>query len=323
MKFFGIIYNQNSIFIYQESKMDPFSQIVILLKPQAVFWRVIEAQDAWAIRFLPAGVVVFGQMIEGTARVERDDGHGFDLAAGDFMLMAAPPPWSMVGSKGATPVDFKAAIADPALLLPAGPGATTARFIAGSFTFAPANADLVASLMLPIVHVRGADPLMGSLSALLSALGDEALSNRPGRSLVLDRLLEVLLIEALRYRPASMQGADKGLLTGLADAKIGKALRVMHEDAQRPWTVAALANAVGMSRSAFAARFTLLVGLSPIDYLANWRMTLAKEALASSNKPMVEIAEIAGYQSVSAFSTGFKRATGLSPKFYARSLTLT
>ncbi len=102
--------------------------------------------------------------------------------------------------------------------------------------------------------------------------------------------------------------------------KVGKALRIMHEDAQRPWTVAALANAVGMSRSAFAARFTHIIGMPPIEYLANWRITLAKAALASPNAPMVEIAEMAGYQSVSAFSTGFKRATGFSPKFYARSL---
>ena len=94
----------------------------------------------------------------------------------------------------------------------------------------------------------------------------------------------------------------------------------MHEDARRSWTVAALAAAVGMSRSAFAARFTEIVGPSPIEYLAHWRMTLAKAALASPSRPMTEIAEIAGYRSVSAFSTGFKRATGMSPKAYARSL---
>jgi transcriptional regulator GlxA family with amidase domain len=130
-----------------------------------------------------------------------------------------------------------------------------------------------------------------------------------------------MLIEALRYRPAAMPVPDHGLLAGLADAKVGRALRVMHGDAQRPWTVAALADAVGMSRSAFAARFTHITGVPPIDYLANWRMTLAKAALASSNLPMTEIAEMAGYQSVSAFSTGFKRATGLSPRIYARSVT--
>lgn len=300
--------------------MDPFSQIIALLKPQAVFWRMVEAQGDWTIRFMPSDVVVFGQMIEGAGRVERDDGDGLELMEGDFLLMAAPPPWTMTGGSGGVPVDFKAAIADPGLLLSDRPNAKITRFIAGNFSFAPANAELVERLMLPIVHVRGGDVLVSRLAALLSALGDEALGDRPGRSLVLDRLLEILLIEALRYRSAAVDGADRGLLAGLADAKIGKALRLMHDDAQRPWTVAALASAIGMSRSAFAARFTHMIGVPPIDYLANWRMTLAKEALASSTLPMVEIAEMAGYQSVSAFSTGFKRATGLSPKFYAQSL---
>jgi AraC-like DNA-binding protein len=300
--------------------MDPFSQIITLLKPQAVFWRVVEAHEPWTIRFLPSEVVVFGQMIEGTVRIERDDGVSLDAASGDFLLMPAPPPWTMSGGGGGLPVDFRAAIDDPGLLLSTEPNPKITRFIAGNFAFAPANAELVASLMLPIVHVRAADPLMNRLVALLAAVGEEALGDRPGRSLVLDRLLEVLLIEALRYRSEAVPGSDRGLLAGLADAKVGKALRLMHEDARRAWTVAALANAVGMSRSAFAARFTEIMGTPPIDYLAHWRMTLAKDALASSKLPMTEIAEIAGYQSVSAFSTGFKRATGLSPKFYARSL---
>jgi AraC-like DNA-binding protein len=74
-----------------------------------------------------------------------------------------------------------------------------------------------------------------------------------------------------------------------------------------------------MSRSAFASRFVQLVGVPPIEYLANWRMALAKSALASSEVPMTDIAEIAGYRSVSAFSTAFKRETGLSPTLYVRS----
>jgi AraC-like DNA-binding protein len=300
--------------------MDPLSQIILLLKPRAIFWRIVEAQDSWTIRFLPSDVVVFGQVIEGACRVDRDDGAVLDLGKGDFLLMAGPPPWTMTGGGGGTPIDFGAAVGDPSLLLSTARNPTITRFIAGSFGFAPANAELVASLMLPIVHVRGTDTIAGRLGALVAALGDEALADRPGRSLVLDRLLEVMLVEALRYRPAALEGSNRGLLAGLADAKVGKALRIMHEDAQRKWTVAALADAVAMSRSAFAARFTHIIGMPPIDYLAKWRLTLAKAALASSHVPMAEIAEIAGYQSVSAFSTGFRRATGLSPKFYARSL---
>ena len=83
--------------------MDPFSQMIGLLKPQAVFWRVVEAQNAWTIRFRPTNIVVFGQLIEGGCHVEREDNVSFDLEAGDFLLMAAPPNWSMAAFGGQTP----------------------------------------------------------------------------------------------------------------------------------------------------------------------------------------------------------------------------
>jgi transcriptional regulator GlxA family with amidase domain len=168
--------------------------------------------------------------------------------------------------------------------------------------------------------VRGNEIAAARLGALLATFGNEAIADRPGRSLVLDRLLEVILIEALRYRPTEIGEGGRGLLAGLADPKIGRALRIMHSDTKRPWTLVALAREVGMSRSALASRFAQVVGVPPIEYLANWRMTLAKSALASSEVSMIDIAEIAGYQSVSAFSTAFKRETGLSPSLYVRSL---
>jgi len=300
--------------------MDPLSQIIGLLKPQAVFWRVVEAHDAWTIGFRPTNIVVFGQIIEGAGHIEREDGIRFDLEAGDFMLMAAPPNWTMAAFDGGVAVDFGAVIENPGLLLsPAHAGRVT-RFMAGNFAFSAANRDLIATLMLPIVHVRGNEIAAARLRALLATFGDEAIADRPGRSLVLDRLLELILIEALRYRPADIGDGRSSLLAGLADPKIGRALRIMHADTKRPWTLAALAREVGMSRSAFALRFVQLVGVPPIEYLANWRMTLAKSALASTEVPMMDIAQMAGYQSVSAFSTAFKRETGLSPTLYVRSL---
>lgn len=300
--------------------MDPFSQIIDLLKPQAVGWRVVEAHNAWTIGFRPTNVVVFGQIIEGACHVEREDGVNFDLASGDFMLMAGPPNWTMAAYGGRVAVDFKAVVEDPGILLSQERPADVTRFIAGNFTFEAANRDLISTLMLPIVCVRGNDIAAARLAALLATLGEEALADRPGRSLVLNRLLEVMLVEALRYRSEGISEGGRGLLAGLDDPKIGRALRIMHADTRQPWTLAALAREVGMSRSALASRFAQIVGIPPIEYLANWRMTLAKSALASSEVPMTDIAELAGYQSVSAFSTAFKRQTGLSPTLYIRSL---
>jgi AraC-like DNA-binding protein len=300
--------------------MDPFSQIIQLLKPQAVFWRVVKAHEAWTIGFRPTNVVVFGQVMEGACHVEREDGISFDLEAGDFMLMAAPPNWTMSAFGGGTEVDFGAVVENPGLLLSVAHRPQVTRFMAGNFKFEAANRDLISTLMLPIVHVRGNEIAAARLGALLATFGDEAVADRPGRSLVLERLLGVILIEALRYRPADIVDGRRGLLTGLADPKIGRSLSIMHSDTKRPWTLAALAREVGMSRSAFASRFVQLVGIPPIEYLANWRMTLAKSALVSSELPMTDIAEMAGYQSVSAFSTAFKRETGYAPTLYMRSL---
>jgi transcriptional regulator GlxA family with amidase domain len=153
--------------------------------------------------------------------------------------------------------------------------------MAGNFKFESDNRDLISTLMLPIVRVRGNELAAARLGALLAAFGDEALAERPGRSLVLDRLLGLILIEALRYRPAEIGEGSRGLLAGLADPKIGRALCGMHADTKRPWTLVALAREAGMSRSAFASRFVQIVGVPPIEYLAKWRMALAKSALAS------------------------------------------
>jgi len=307
------------MFDNQESKSDPLSQILDLLKPQAIGWRIVEAHNAWTIGFRPTQVVVFGQIIEGTCHVEREDGISCDLETGDFMLMAAPPNWEMSANGGGAPVDYEETIRDPGILLSRTNPARVTRFMEGNFLFAEANRDLVATLMLPAVQVRRNETTANRLGTLLAALGDEALDDRPGRSLVLDRLLELIMVEALRSRPTQIGEGGRGLLAGLADPQIGRALRVIHADPKRPWTLVSLAREVGMSRSALALRFMLLVGVPPIEYLATWRMTLAKNALVSSEFPLIEIAEMAGYQSTSAFSLAFKRETGLSPTFYVRS----
>ena len=301
--------------------MDPLSQVIALLKPQPQYWRVIEAHDVWSIRFPTTDVVVFGQLIEGTCQIELADGSGMAFQAGDFLLMAAPSSWTMGIPGSGPPINLKSVAADPGLLLSAACDPTITRVIAGAFVFTAPNADLLAGLMPPVIHVRGADIVAGRLGALLKLVGDEALASRPGRSLVLDRLLEIILVEALRHRPTKLTDERRGLVAALEDAQIGAALRLMHEDVRRPWTVAALARQVGMSRSSFAARFTESVGLPPFDYLLNWRINLAKAALTSSKKPMSEIAELAGYQSVSAFSTAFSRTTGASPTAYIRTST--
>jgi AraC-like DNA-binding protein len=132
---------------------------------------------------------------------------------------------------------------------------------------------------------------------------------------VLTRLVEVLLIEALRSTPAN---ASPGLLRGLADNQLAPALRRMHSQLSRSWTVLELAKVAALSRSAFFERFTRNVGLPPMEYLLAWRMAVAKDLLRRKECDISEVAERVGYGSASAFSTAFSRHVGQPPGQFAR-----
>lgn len=131
---------------------------------------------------------------------------------------------------------------------------------------------------------------------------------------MLTRLLELLLIEALRSTPEP--DAPPGLLRGLADQRLASALRVMHERRGEPWSVARLAQEAGLSRSAFFDRFGRAVGMAPIEYLLHWRMLSAKRLLRE--RSVSEVAQRTGYSSISTFSTAFSKYAGCSPTAYLR-----
>ena len=122
-----------------------------------------------------------------------------------------------------------------------------------------------------------------------------------------------MLVEAIRRGSGHSGEARRRLLAGLADRQVAAALRALHADITRQWTVQQLADVAGSSRSAFAERFNRIVGMPPIDYLTHWRMALAKDALRSGAGRLSELAFACGYQSASAFSTTFSRVVGCSP----------
>jgi len=195
-------------------------------------------------------------------------------------------------------------------------GPPDVRLQGGYFLFGSPDAALIVSLLPRLIHIHGDS----RLSALVHLFGQEASSERAGRDLVLERLVEVLLIEALR---ASQSGdAAPGLLRGLSDVRISEALRQMHEDPQKPWTIDELGREAGLSRSAFFDRFTRTVGLRPMEYLLAWRMALAKDLLRREDLPMDEVARRVGYGSASTFSTAFSRHVGQPPGKFARTSAL-
>jgi len=188
----------------------------------------------------------------------------------------------------------------------------TVRMLVGHCAFGANDARLLVSLLPELVHVRGE----ARLTVLVEQVNGETRADRPGRDVVLTRLLEVLLIEALRSSTGS--AAAPGLLRGLADAHLAGALRGMHDRPTHDWTVVELARKAALSRSTFFERFRREVGVTPMEYLLGWRMALAKDILRREKAGVAKVAERVGYSSASTFSVAFARHVGMPPAQYMR-----
>jgi AraC-like DNA-binding protein len=151
---------------------------------------------------------------------------------------------------------------------------------------------------------------------VLPLLGTEIVKEEPGQQVVLDRLLDLLLVAALRAAFASETVNMPTWFKANADPVIGRVLRLMQNEPSQTWTVASLATVVGVSRALLARRFHEVVGEPPMSFLTSWRMALAADLLVSGTDGVGTVAREVGYASPFTFSTAFKRAHGLSPKAY-------
>jgi AraC-like DNA-binding protein len=295
--------------------IDPLSEVITLLQPRAVFSRRISGAGRWGVRYSAFGEPSFCAVLEGSCRLAVDGHRPLTLEAGDFVLLPATPGFTMSGFEPA-----RVERLDPRVMSKVvgevrhgtRGGRPDVRLLGGWFVFDSPDSGLLVSLLPSLVHVRGVE----RLAALVRLVGEEASDSRPGRDLVLTRLVEVLLIEALRATPN--EDAPPGLLRGLADERLAPAIRQMHNHVARSWTVAVLARSAALSRSAFFERFTRTVGLPPMEYLLAWRMAVAKDLLRRHDVNVGDVAERVGYGSASTFSTAFSRYVGQPPGRYAR-----
>lgn len=194
-------------------------------------------------------------------------------------------------------------------------GPVDMRALVGYCIFQSDDATLLSSLLPGLVVVRGEH----RLAMLMELLGEEAMSDKPAREVVLQHLLEVLLIEALRS--TAEPGVTPGLLRGLSDNRLAGAIRAIHAMPEHGWTVADLAREAALSRSGFYARFQNAMGMAPMEYVKAWRLALAKNLLRKREASVGEIARKVGYSSASAFSVAFQRDVGVSPARYARDVS--
>jgi AraC-like DNA-binding protein len=184
-------------------------------------------------------------------------------------------------------------------------------FFCGAYLF---EGDLFRPLLQSLpdtVHLR---PTAGStLRATIDLLAREMGRDEPGQQTLLDRLLEVALVQVLREHFRANDASAPAWFRALEDPAVGAALRALHADPSHPWTVQELADEAALSRAAFARRFTERLGVAPLSYLMDWRMALARERLRDTDDGLAAIAESVGYASEFSFAAAFKRHHGTAP----------
>jgi AraC-like DNA-binding protein len=286
-------------------------------------------------------VSLFHILIEGQCVVECDRCPRVSMESGDVVLFPHGHAHRMQSEDGArsTRLDHVFSRPSPNALpnVSLGGGGRTARFVCGYLNCMPRFAPFFDALP-PIVLVRrrtdyamveaiDVTPRMIAdvppesstwLATTLKFTVNEALVARPGNAAMLGRLTELMFVEIIREYMQQLTPRDRSWLAALRDPYVGKALRLLHESPTRPWTVHVLAHEVAISRSGLAQRFTRLLGESPMKYLSEWRIHLAKQLLRDHADSIQVIAERIGYESQPAFNRAFKRATGSPPSTWRR-----
>jgi AraC-like DNA-binding protein len=280
----------------------------------------------WSMRIQDEAPLTIAAIVRGDAWIIGDLDEPVALRQGDVALLRGPNPY-IVADDPATPPQV---IIDPGQVCRMVDGSEPfdhlahsirswgnhvdgqALLVTGTYETASQVSERLLRALPPISVVRH-DEWETPLVALLA---DEIVKDAPGQPALLDRLLDLLCLAAVRACLTRPGAEPPAWYRASADPIIGPALDLIHNNPSEPWTVASLAKHVGASRAAFARRFTGLIGEPPLTYLTNWRLDLATDQLLEADASVNRVARAVGYASPFAFSHAFKRHTGVSPTAY-------
>jgi len=277
----------------------------------------ITPEDCTPFMAQPAQILAYHFVIGGRLVCKLEGEEAIEVDAGEVILLPRNDGHELASTTGLKPIEAGELIQAPegeglARISHGGGGEEThlvCGFLASEDSFNPLIATLPRALKLDIRRGTSRDWVEASVRFAARELA----AGRFASSDVMSRLSELLFVEAVRDYASSLDGTQSGWLAGLTDKQIGQALALLHGRIEAPWTIDRLAGEVSMSRSAFVDRFTSLVGLPPIRYLTQWRLSLAKEKLRSGKGNIAQIAHAVGYDSEVAFNRAFKREFGQPP----------
>lgn len=308
---------------------DPLSDVLRAVRLDGAFFYAVEAHEPWSVeavsakeltpRVLPGAehLISYHILTGGKCWGRLVGGQAVALEPGDVIVFPHGDPHIMSGDPALGP-DSVAAVPGryPETVEVGDRGPVTASLVCGFLgcdrrPFNPLLATLPRQLHLPGLS-------SGWRQEFARQVVEESRARRMGADSVLTRLAELMFVEVVRRYLEALPTGQKGWLAGLRDEVVGRGLGLLHGAPAHPWTLDELADGVAMSRSAFADRFTGLVGQPPMQYLAQWRMQLAAGRLASGTAKVAAVAEEVGYDSEPAFSRAFKRLMGVSPAAWRR-----
>lgn len=298
--------------------MDVLDSLLEIMRPRGVVLGRSLQRAPWGIAFPASPLVYFDFVLAGECWLRaRVPPYRLKIKAGEFILVLDNTPHELGSAPDSRAVPIGTLIPrlrrqwrrPPRHPVPAG----SALVLYGTYQF---EATLLSALRgLPrIIHLGAADiGGQAQLRALTAALAQELDRPGAGSQAVIDRLVDLLLVYALRSCLKHPDAGNVAWIAALRDPALGRAIEAIHRAPARDWTVARLARETGRSRSGFAAAFTATLGQTPLAYLTRWRMTVAASLLRETNLPIAGVAQRVGYRNAYAFATAFRRITGVAP----------
>jgi AraC-like DNA-binding protein len=304
---------------------DPLGEALHFLRMSGIFYCRSEFTSPWALALPPMkNFMMLHVITSGRCWLEIEGAENRLLQPGDLALvphcdghqLSSEP--GMVGAKlFETP---REQVSERYEILRLGGGGEAATVVCGVFQFDHPAARHLVTLLPRIIAVEAWNsPNMDWIQSTVRAIGSEARELRPGGETIITRLADVLVIHAIRSWIARDPAAQTGWLGALQDKQLGRVISSIHRDPARAWTLESLAAEAMMSRSAFAARFTELVGEPAMHYVTRWRMHTALTWLKEDDAPVADLSRRLGYESEAAFSRAFQRYAGISPGAARRS----
>jgi AraC-like DNA-binding protein len=299
--------------------MDPLSDMLSLLRVRSYMSGGFDAGGDWSLHFDRHEGIKFYAVISGECWLSVDGvPDPVRIRSGDCFLLPRGRGYRMASDMSLTPLDavvFLSSAQNGRINLYNGGGHFLS--VCGNFALVGDHADILLGALPPIVHIYKEDD-KAMLRWCVDQMMHELRESQPGNSLMIEHLAHMMLVQALRLHMGEGPTGGAGWLFALADKQVSAAIKCMHDDPARRWTVQSLAESAAMSRTAFTLKFKNMVGTSPIEYLTHWRMLLAADKLSNSRDSISIISASLGYESESAFSTAFKRVMGSSPREYSR-----